>query len=196
MTQLLHDHVQSRTDSRRPRVPSGPSPHLSDDTKKTKLTYSSFEPPMPWEKQPGDATAGMPAPMHGQATAGHRSRHHRTAATKGERTRNGTPASTSATINSPPARRKRQSLAEGLAASASGRQSSSIPSKSYHVPDVVAQTVLASSLSARRPETTAVPIDGSDELRARGEEGVQAVCRWPVVPRPCSPRSAAECHPW
>lgn len=185
---------KSRTDSRRPRAPSGPSPHLSDDTRKMKLAYFSFEPPMPWEKQPGDATAGAPAPMHGQATAGHRSSHHRTVATS--RTRNGTPASTSATINASPARRKRQSLAEGLAASASGRQSSSIPSKSYHVPDVGAETVLASSLSVRRPETTAVPIDGPDEVRARGEEGVQAVCRWPVVPRPCSPRSAAECHPW
>lgn len=192
----LHDHMQSRTDSRRPRAPSGPSPHLSDDNKNTKITYSSFESPMPWEKQPGDATAGMPAPMHGQAAAGRRSRHHRTAAANGERTRNRTPACTGTTINSSPARRKSSSLAQGLAASANGRQSSSIPSKSYHVPDVGAETVLASWLSVRRPETTAVPIDGSDEVRARGEEGVQAVCRWPVVPRPCSPRSAAECHPW
>ncbi|CAM9252597.1 unnamed protein product, partial [Ectocarpus sp. 12 AP-2014] len=193
---ILSPHKPSRTDSRRPRAPSGPSPHLLDDTKKTKLAYSSFEPPMPWEKQPGDATAVAPAPMHGQATAGHRSRHHRTAAAKGERTRDGTQASTCATINASPARRKRQSLTEGLAPSATGRQSSIIPYKSHHVPDVDAETVLASSLSVRRPETTAVPIDGSDEMRARRQKGVQAVCRWPVVPRPCSPRSAAECHPW
>lgn len=163
-----------------------------------------------------DSVGGAAAPVHGQTEAGPQS-----AATArrlvmtspspaggeenpGKRSRGESTATTGPGADSPHAG-KRPSLAEGLAASGLGQQSSSIPSKSRRVPGVDVERGLASHLPVKESEgvvgQTLLRGGYAGNASASGAAGVagggaQAVCGRPLVPRPSSPRTQGACHPW
>lgn len=212
--------TKCRTNSSR----RAPTPSARPANTATNLTMvgalSRFDQSVPYSaaSEAGGSAAGVTAPMHGQIAV-----HPRTGATtrrlvmtapppsfrtenlrKRSRGGNRTPAFVSS--DAVPVRNP-TGLVKGRVDSGNDHRSDSIPSKSRRISDPDVEPVVASQLSVRTRDSSAVGLavqceDVSGDFLTQGvgggevDRGAQAVCGQPLVPRPSSPRFQGECHPW